>query len=392
MAKQTIGINGGGYVFLPRTKTILIDDLPELQIENFVLITDVTTNVIIYNFADPALGGTFSNGVLVLDYDVTSFSATDDLQIIINTPSDIDTADQVKIISDTPGQQPIGRAIPVALANEQILDYVAPIDSRTAPTINTIMGGIIDTSQYHTVALHITTGAGISAGVLIFEGCNYINSTSAWATIPLFDQNAQTTLPVSSVTLAASTDRYFVGPAYFRYFRVRVSTAVAGGQVTLSAVYSAQSFSPSTNQVAQSSGNWSTNIAQIGGSNPVSAGVAGTQAVGGNVAPGNLPTVNPVGSSGVDSKGLIRRLLTDSAGQSIVVGPDLVNVVGSQPIQTKEIGTGIYYNTELLEMILMELKLMSYCLKELPYYINTGQPIKETIDDFVGNVDKITNS
>jgi hypothetical protein len=35
-----------------------------VRLENVLLVTNVTDNIIIYNFADPILGGTISNNVL----------------------------------------------------------------------------------------------------------------------------------------------------------------------------------------------------------------------------------------------------------------------------------------------------------------------------------------
>ena len=93
------------------------------------------------------------------------------------------------------------------------------------------------------------------------------------------------------------------------------------------------------------------------------------------------------------SKNLIRRIKTDVIGQQTVVGPDPVNSGSSQPVIIKQFGASNLPVTDLFEMILQELKLISFYLKEMPWQLNVGQNFKETIDDFVGqNVDKITNS
>jgi hypothetical protein len=55
---------------------------------NILLITNVTANTIIYNFASSTTGAvSFVNNVLTLDYDTTSMSATDVLQIYIDVES-----------------------------------------------------------------------------------------------------------------------------------------------------------------------------------------------------------------------------------------------------------------------------------------------------------------
>jgi len=81
------------YTFTPSTRTIVINNkfIPR---EKLTLITNVTTNQVIYNFSDPALKATsYSNSInssmvetttIVLNYNTTSMSSTDKLQIIID--------------------------------------------------------------------------------------------------------------------------------------------------------------------------------------------------------------------------------------------------------------------------------------------------------------------
>ena len=67
------------YTFDASEKTITFSGAMEL--EGFLIITNVTDNIIVYNFADPSLGGSVTGAVLTLDYNTTSMSDTDDLQI-----------------------------------------------------------------------------------------------------------------------------------------------------------------------------------------------------------------------------------------------------------------------------------------------------------------------
>jgi hypothetical protein len=64
--------------------------------------------------------------------------------------------------------------------------------------------------------------------------------------------------------------------------------------------------------------NANNNVAQLNGFGVVNAGVNGTLAVGGNIAPGSAPTVNPLTTGGVDASGLVRRVLTDTSGRTQV--------------------------------------------------------------------------
>ena len=392
MARMIVGIDKGNYTFNAAARQITLIGLESLHIEGIRLITNVVDNIIIYSFGTPGLGGTLGSSVLTLQYDTTSMSNTDSLMIIFDGVTDEDTSSQIKIISDTPGQQSKNLGLPVALVNEHILDLQTQIDSKFAPLINTLIGGEIDCLQYRQVAIQIMTGAGISAGVLSFEGSNHIDAAnSTWAPVSLYDMSAITTAPASSLTLAASTDKYFAGPLMFRYFRIRVSTAVAGGFVAVSSIFRMTPFNPPTFQVAGAA-NWSSNIAQLAGTPPVTAGVVGTLAVGGNIAPGIAPTLQPITIGGVDVSGLTRRILTDNKGQQIVSGPDTSNTGITNPIYVIPANER-FMSDELLEMILQELKLQSFYLKELPYQLNIGQNFRETIDDFTGQtVDEITNS
>lgn len=80
-----------GYTFTPSTNTIIIPRV--VPRERLILITNVTTNTVIYNFSDSNLratsynvstsGGTNTTTV-VLNYNTASMSSTDKLQIIVD--------------------------------------------------------------------------------------------------------------------------------------------------------------------------------------------------------------------------------------------------------------------------------------------------------------------
>jgi hypothetical protein len=78
-----------GYTFTPSTKTVVIPRT--IQRERLILITNVTTNQVIYNFSDANLkatsytvSGTADTTTVVLNYDTTGMSSTDKLQIIVD--------------------------------------------------------------------------------------------------------------------------------------------------------------------------------------------------------------------------------------------------------------------------------------------------------------------
>lgn len=78
-----------GYTFTPSTNTVIIPRA--IPRERLILITNVTTNTVIYNFSDSNLkantytvSGTADTTTVVLNYSTTGMSASDKLQIIVD--------------------------------------------------------------------------------------------------------------------------------------------------------------------------------------------------------------------------------------------------------------------------------------------------------------------
>jgi len=86
--KQLIGHDCGQYVFNAAAKTITFNGLPPFALEQILLITELSGNNIIYNFADSTPnGGTLVGNVLTLDYNTTTLTNNDPLQIYIDIPT-----------------------------------------------------------------------------------------------------------------------------------------------------------------------------------------------------------------------------------------------------------------------------------------------------------------
>jgi len=69
------------YIFNKTTKEISFLDYNTISLDSILLITNVVSNTIIYNFADPLKGGSVNNNVLTLIYDTSSMNDNDKLQI-----------------------------------------------------------------------------------------------------------------------------------------------------------------------------------------------------------------------------------------------------------------------------------------------------------------------
>jgi hypothetical protein len=83
------------YTFNAATKQITFNTTDNVALNQLLVITNVTDNIIIYNFADPLKGGVVANNVLTLTYDTTSMSNSDSIQIFLDlygTPSTEETS------------------------------------------------------------------------------------------------------------------------------------------------------------------------------------------------------------------------------------------------------------------------------------------------------------
>jgi hypothetical protein len=89
--KKLLGFDvTGSYAFDASAKTITFSNLSQtITLANILLITNVTANTIIYNFASSTNGAvSFTNNVLTLDHNTTSMSNTDILQIYLDLPGE----------------------------------------------------------------------------------------------------------------------------------------------------------------------------------------------------------------------------------------------------------------------------------------------------------------
>lgn len=86
------------YTFDASAKQVTFTDINPIILEGVLLIVNVTDNIIIYNFADAALGGTAATNVLTLDYNTATMDDSDKLLIYYDEPVQI-TAINVALAS-----------------------------------------------------------------------------------------------------------------------------------------------------------------------------------------------------------------------------------------------------------------------------------------------------
>lgn len=134
------------YSFNAAAQTVTFNTTDVITLEQLLIITNVTTNKIIYNFADPNAGGSITNNVLTLDFDTTSMSSGDKLQIFVDnilTPSSDETlqlvSEQTELLRRmTKLLEPSGR---VNSAGAQIVDASTTTITATNQHNLTFMGG-----------------------------------------------------------------------------------------------------------------------------------------------------------------------------------------------------------------------------------------------------------
>lgn len=96
--------------------------------------------------------------------------------------------------------------------------------------VDTMVPGV---SHYRALQVQIVASAGISSGQILFE---YSNDNVTFFPLQMYEATSSTTLNASTVinvatSIAASTNRTFLGKIMGRYIRCRISTVFVGGTI-----------------------------------------------------------------------------------------------------------------------------------------------------------------
>ena len=113
------------YTFDKTAKTIVLDDLTSVDLKRLYLVTNVTRNKILYNFADDSLGASISGNTITLtNAETEGYADSDKMQIIYDAlPTDeIFEADKVTLFEPLAGEDYAtnrmmveGRFVPVVI-------------------------------------------------------------------------------------------------------------------------------------------------------------------------------------------------------------------------------------------------------------------------------------
>ena len=204
-----------GYTFTPSTNTVIIPRV--IPRERLILITNVTTNTVIYNFSDSNLkantytvstsGGTNTTTV-VLNYNTAGMSSTDKLQIIVDeydekfTPSEayVDPVNKFRVstpqaLIDTDfeyGSQ-VTKWENLAMINNRPFAYPSSVGVGTINSITLANGSRTVTVGLAAAAPGIGTAITVQDAYLNIANGNFIVETNSGAGNTIFTYTARAT-------------------------------------------------------------------------------------------------------------------------------------------------------------------------------------------------------
>ncbi len=127
------------YTFSPSTNQITFNTTDTVTLINVLIITNVTTNTIIYNFTNPVLGGSITNNVLTLNYNTSGMSSSDKLQIFLDLGEKHGTETTLESINQ---QTQLLKKLIKILESNTVVDSAQrqriTIDAGTLPAVTTV--------------------------------------------------------------------------------------------------------------------------------------------------------------------------------------------------------------------------------------------------------------
>ena len=257
------------YSFTPATNTVVING-KNIRREQLLIITNVTTNTVIYNFSDPDLKATsYTNAVsattgqetttIILNYNTASMSATDKLAVMVEEtytemmPAEVmrDPVDKLRVstpqsLIDTDfeyGQQPTKWESLVLMNNRpsafydatQGISNVSRADL-TFPGANTSayqITNVTATGRVVTVTMNNTTG--ITVGLPIFiQGTLDAGNADGWWIVESVTANTNITFSVitaPAATLYDATKTFLFIGAYYSGAGIPTTSITLSGTV-----------------------------------------------------------------------------------------------------------------------------------------------------------------
>jgi len=332
--------------------------------------------VLIHSRDDVALQGEIDENGLYsirasgkyLRYNVTNISGTIAAVMLGKTVDTLNPADKLSFAMDRQLNMPL-YVEPVNTEKRDVIGAQIPSDAPNPILFTSLTAAsrplIIDTTGYQSIVIHSLT-AGIITPTTSHDLQNWFGMAGCTATAP---QTQTTTCAAAGIHVFPVTGRFvkLTGPATLVQALVYLRCAPAIPPGTIGTVGTV------------------TSVSQWAGTAIVTAGLAGTLAVGGNVATGAAPTTNPLMIGGVDAGRLtgtaaqltpkVRRALVDELGRFIPPNIDLARGTDNfnSPIANVRDTTQLegHSQVELLAQILVELKVLTFQI----HTMNSGVPL-----------------
>jgi hypothetical protein len=247
------------YTFTPATRTVVVANR-YIQQERLLLITNVTKNKVIYNFSDASLKattyttgmtGASGNTTIVLNYDTTTMSATDKLQITVDDYSETFKPDETFMDSTNKFRVTTPQALidtdfeygtQVSKWENLTMINNRPLGYQTIPNISNLSSIILGTNS-RTVTVNTSTPHYMTAGTPIAVQDTYLsvaNGNFIVDTVPNANTFSYTARSANSSTITSILDAnktaIYAGALY--------SSAAIGGAPTVT--YSGQAVTVTT--------------------------------------------------------------------------------------------------------------------------------------------------
>jgi hypothetical protein len=412
------------YIFTPGVTgvgTLNLFGIAGFSVDRLIIVVDTTTQVTLFAMGITGNGyNSISGTTLTLTADTSMCASTDNLTIFYDDGNSLPALDNGRLPVALPDSHDPLRVeiVPNEAAGEytqhaeafaamsydastgvrQQVDIPGLIDPRAGNAgakiadcagpfffEGSVAGqiiGVIDTTGYQSVEfIQYQSGTTVAPNLtwqVIHSNDGTINSANvAVGYNSMVNQSPTTTF--GGVIALPSTPASF--PCIAKYMVVRILAATAG--ILQLSCYLRSTASPVYGALLP------TNLVSIAGSAPVTAGIVGILAVGGNIAPGVAATANPLPGGGVDAGNLTRRTLMDTSGRTIVVdsiidqGGTTRNLPVLSPAATV---TGLAALTtmdqsrsddgqstvDLLVQILQEMQINNLYMAQLAWALNTG--------------------
>jgi len=220
MAKKRIT----GYTFDASAQTVLAAEFSDVTLAGIQLIINVTDQIIIYNFADTAKGGTLATDTLTLEYDTTTMADTDELMILVEdgtqetvtaelSATDNAVLDAIQVATELIDDAVVADDAAFTPGTTKVLMAGFEYDDTTPDSVNEGDAGAARMSANRNVYMQIRDGAGNerSASVDGTGALNVRESGSALSALQLIDDTVFA--DDAGVTLGTSKGNLMAGVA-----------------------------------------------------------------------------------------------------------------------------------------------------------------------------------